>query len=102
MRDRDPGHLHTWILRHIDTEFSAFNKGQDLKRLHILDAVDGVSPLSTKREDAAGPQDPEMLGDVGLFEVQLFPDVGHAAALLVEKLKDPDPRGVSQGLQIFS
>jgi len=80
----------------------AFNEVQYLQGFQVLDAVNGVSPFSAKRENTAGPQDAEMLGYVGLLEVQLFADVGHTTALLIEKLKDPNPGGVSQSLQIFS
>jgi hypothetical protein len=84
--------------RHLDTDTLPLDKVEDLKGVEVLDAINGVSSLSTKGEDASGSQDPQVLGDVGLFEVQFFPDIGNTAALLVQKLKDPDSRRVSQGL----
>ena len=90
--------LDTYTPRYLDTEFSALDQFQYLQGFHILDAVNGVPALAPEGEYAAGPKDPEVLRDIGLFEVQFLSDVGYAAALLIEKLKNPDSRRVSQGL----
>lgn len=81
---------------------STFNEIQDLQGPHILDAIDGVSTLPPEREDAPGAKDPEVLGNVRLFEVEFLPDVGHTTTLLIEKFEDPDPRGMGQSLEVFS
>jgi hypothetical protein len=42
-----------------------------------------------------------VLRDVGLFQVQFPPDIGHATAFLIQKFEDSDPRWVGEGFEIF-
>jgi hypothetical protein len=45
-----------------------------------------MASLATQGKDPSGSQDPEVLGDVGLFQVQFLPDIGDAPAFLIQKL----------------
>ena len=74
---------------------------QDLESSGVPDTVDGVPSLAPQGKDTPGPEDPEVLRDVGLFQVQFLTDIGHATAFLIQKFEDLDPRGVGEGFEIF-
>ena len=47
------------------------------------------------------PEDPEVLRNVGLFEIELLADVGDAPTLAVEQLQDPYACWMSQRFEVF-
>jgi hypothetical protein len=75
---------------------------EDLQSSWIPDTVNRMAAFACQGEDAPGSEDPEVLGDVRLFQVQFLADVGHAAVFLVEEFEDPDPGGMGEGFEIFS
>ena len=70
--------------------------------LGLEPGVDGVEPLLAALlcfEQAGFAEDAEVLGDVGLREVQVFGDGGDAEALLVEEAEDAETRFFAERFQ---